>query len=554
MKKINSYRFCPLLCRALIVPALICSFAAASVIPAAAAEPGDASAADTSSDASASSDAADVADPASAAAVNVPELILSKCYLLESDNYENIADGYYQAILLTEESGKKFPALAGGLGEINTRITSSCKETFKELAEKSKEYNAGNAGDDKPVPATLEYSITPVRQDDKAVSFFTSCYSFLPGAAHGMTTFEGITIDSATGKEVALDEIIKDKRALVAAINENLRLMSTGESAGDREESISEALASVDYFPSWVLSDYGVTFRFDPDSIGVYAEGPMEAEVAFGKYPDLFTDAYGPHTGSYTLPVDTIYPVMADLNGDGVTEKVSLNARPNESENMNSYTALRVAVGDKECLRETYFFNARGVLLHTSTGKNYLYVQTITDNDYRIFSVFDLSGEKPVFVGELNGTGFTARYRKESGNTDIWYLDEQLISSPDSFTLDTHMDLMSTYSATRRYKVGDDGMPVPLTEDYEIDCDLVLTALTDLPADTVDPATGAVVKKSAVMPKGTKCRLYRTNGKDTVDLITEDGTVYRFNVTDVWPQKVNGLRIDQAFDGTMYAG
>ena len=113
---------------------------------------------------------------------------------------------------------------------------------------------------------------------------------------------------------------------------------------------------------------------------------------------------------------------------------------------------------------------------------------------------------------------------------------------------------MSTYSATRRYKVGDDGMPVPLTEDYEIDSDLVLTALTDLPADTVDPATGAVVKKSAVMPKGTKCRLYRTNGKDTVDLITEDGTVYRFNVTDVWPQKVNGLRIDQAFDGTMYAG
>ena len=154
MKKNNSYRFCPLLCRALIVPALICSFAAASVIPAAAAEPGDASAADTSSDASASSDAAGVADPASAAAVNVPELILSKCYLLESDNYENIADGYYQAILLTEESGKKFPALAGGLGEINTRITSSCKETFKELAEKSKEYNAGNAGDDKPVPAS----------------------------------------------------------------------------------------------------------------------------------------------------------------------------------------------------------------------------------------------------------------------------------------------------------------------------------------------------------------------------------------------------------------
>ena len=557
MKKISSYRLYPFLCRAFIVPALICSFAAPQVICAAAAEPGEASAGDTSSGASeadASSDTTGAADSASAAVVDVPELILSKCYLLESDNYENIADGYYQAILLTEESGKKFPALSTGLSETNTRITASCRESFKDLAEKSKEYNAGHKDADKPVPASFEYSITPVRQDDKAVSFFTSCYSFLPGAAHGMTTFEGITLDTATGKEVAIDQVIKDKKALVAAINENLRLMSTGESAGDREESISEAFASVDYFPSWVLSDNGVIFRFDPEAIGAYAEGPMEAEITFLKYPDLFTDAYGPHTGSYTLPVGTIYPVMADLNGDGVTEQISLNARPNESENMNSYTALRVAVGDKECLRETYFFNARGVLLHTGAGKNYLYVQTITDNDYRIFSVFDLNGEKPVFVGELNGTGLTARYRRESENSDIWYLDEQLISSPDSFTLDTHMDLMSTYSATRRYKVGEDGMPVPLTEDYEIDSDLVLTALTDLPADTVDPASGAVTKKSAIMPKGTKCRLYRTNGKDTVDVITEDGTVYRFNVTEVWPQKVNGLRIDEAFDGTMYAG
>ena len=40
-------------------------------------------------------------------AVLPPELILSKCYLLESDNYESIADGYFQAALLSEESANK---------------------------------------------------------------------------------------------------------------------------------------------------------------------------------------------------------------------------------------------------------------------------------------------------------------------------------------------------------------------------------------------------------------------------------------------------------------
>jgi len=552
MKNCRSHKFYSLMCKAFIVPALVCSFAVPAAIPASAADTKETGAADNASGTAAADSASDTS--AAAASVTVPELILSKCYLLESDNYENIADGYYQAVLLTEESAKSFPALSSGLDAVNTRITASCKETFKELSEGSKEFNASNKKDGAPVPATLEYSIIPTRMDDKVVSFITSCYSYLPGAAHGMTVFEGITLDVSTGKEVTLDQVVKDKRALVGAINENLRFLSTGEPAGDREESISEALASVDYFPSWVISDGGVIFRFDPSSIGAYAEGALQAEVSFAKYPDLFTDAYGPHVGSFVYPVDTFYPTIVDLNGDGTYEQVSLNARPNESENMTSYTALRVAVGDKECLRETYFFNAKGYLLHTQSSKNYLYVQTITDNDYRIFSVFDLSGEKPVFVGELNGTGFTSRYRRENETSDIWYLDEQLISSPDSFTLDSHMDLMSTYSATRRYKVGDDGMPVPLTEDYEISSDLVLTALTDLPGDIVDPSTGAVTKKSATLPKGAKCRLYRTNGKDTVDVITEDGTVYRFSVTETWPQKVNGLRLDEAFDGIMFAG
>ena len=168
--------------------------------------------------------------------------------------------------------------------------------------------------------------------------------------------------------------------------------------------------------------------------------------------------------------------------------------------------------------------------------------------------MFDLNGETPVFKGELNGTGFTARYRQDSNDPDLWYLDEQIISSPDSFSLDTHMDLMSTYSAARNYKVGEDGMPAALSEEYEIDSDLELTSLTDVPADIVDPVSGAVTKQNAVLPKGTMCSLFRTNGIDTVDVKAADGTVYRFTVTGDWPQKVNGLRLDQAFDGTMFAG
>ena len=171
MKNCRSHKFYSLMCKAFIVPALVCSFAAPAVIPASAADTKETGAADNASGTAAADSASDASAAASAA---VPELILSKCYLLESDNYENIADGYYQAVLLTEESAKKFPALSSGLDAVNTRITASCKETFKELSEGSKEFNASNKKDGAPVPATLEYSIIPTRMDDKVVSFITS--------------------------------------------------------------------------------------------------------------------------------------------------------------------------------------------------------------------------------------------------------------------------------------------------------------------------------------------------------------------------------------------
>ena len=555
MKKTRSVIIYPLLCSAVMLPAILSPLAVPSAARAAeavdAVEAGSVEAAAMAQQETASADSASSTAP-------VPELILSKCFLLESDNYESIADGYFQAILLTPASAAQYPKLSGSLSQLNKQIASSCRENFKELSDKTRQYlDSMETPDDVAPSATLESNIVPVRQDEKAVSFFTATYSHIPGAVSATTAFRGYTIDTASGQMVSLEKILsnpKDKGALAAAVSAGLRFTSTGEQAGGRDETVSVAMASEETFPAWVLSDNGVIFRFNPGVAGSQEEGPLEAEVLFSQYPDLFSDAYAAHKGSYTLPIGTVYPLMADLNGDGTTEKVSLNARPSEDGEQGSYTALRVALGDKECLHETYFFNARGVLIHTDSGKNYLYVQSVTDNDYRIISVFDLNGEAPVYKGELNGTGFTARYRRDSADPDLWYLDEQFISSPESFSLDTHLDLMSTYSASKRYKVGEDGMPSALSDIYEIDSDLVLTSLTDLPADIVDPDTGAVTKQNAILQKGTKCSLYQTNGTDTVDLKTEGGTVYRFTVTGDWPQMVNGLRLDQAFEGTMFAG
>ena len=59
------------------------------------------------------------------------------------------------------------------------------------------------------------------------------------------------------------------------------------------------------------------------------------------------------------------------------------------------------------------------------------------------------------------------------------------------------------------------------------------------------------------IPVGTKLNFWRTNGTDTVDFRTDDmesGEAFRVKVETSDGQIVNGIKLDEAFDGTMFGG
>lgn len=63
------------------------------------------------------------------------------------------------------------------------------------------------------------------------------------------------------------------------------------------------------------------------------------------------------------------------------------------------------------------------------------------------------------------------------------------------------------------------------------------------------------IAKDGMIKSGTKVKIVGTNGKDTVDLLdAADDTVYRVNINEDWPQTINGVDIEELFDGTMFAG
>ena len=97
-------------------------------------------------------------------------------------------------------------------------------------------------------------------------------------------------------------------------------------------------------------------------------------------------------------------------------------------------------------------------------------------------------------------------------------------------------------------------MPSPLTDYYEIGVDLTLTSKVPMTAEAVDPETGEATGEEKEIPAGTKLQFWRTNGADTVDLKSEDGEAFRFKIETEDGQTVNGIRLQEAFDGVMFAG
>ena len=505
------------------------------------------------------------ADPAQEAAGEVtdegvrPSIMLIQRSLMDTEDLVLVASGNYEKVQLTEEACIAYPSLNKFLTAESDAFDQRYEEYFEEVEDASEIAREQRREDTEVVPVgSLEGKIEPVRCDEEVLSFFESVYTFYPDAAHGFTFYNGYNYDTASGNPITLEDVFKDPSALQPVVEENLRLQSLEQ----EELEVGEELKS--YFGEgqgslvWAIDEQGVTFLFAPSAIAPYALGTLEAKISFAQYPDLFTGKYGPSKDGYIRKLSDYVPFAADLDGDGSREMLSVNGVSAEEDDLFEFSAIKVQVGDTEYTKEMSFFNLESYLIHTEDGKNYIYAVTTSESDYHVLSVFEIDGKEISEVGTMEETAIASVFHpvldEDDGEHD-WdesFSEKYQIVDPASFALDTTMKLMSTYGACRYYEVGSDGMPSPITDYYQIIAEVTLTSRVPLTAEAVDPETGKETGEQKELPAGTKCRLWRTNGEDTVDVMLEDGSAVRFNVEGTWPQTVNGVDLEEAFEGTVF--
>ncbi|MDO5456212.1 MAG: hypothetical protein Q4F25_04765 [Eubacteriales bacterium] len=487
-----------------------------------------------------------------------PDFLLRTKHLYEADdNNYTIASGSCSTIVLTDAYAAANPALDAAVTAYSDDLSGRAVSLFKEIAESSRtafKDMGSDSGSFQSGDMTCE--IETVRYDSQVLSFFETCSTFYSGAAHGYTGYEGRSFDVATGSRIRLSDVFRDPSKLPPVVAANLISVIDGEAVTGVEDLVAESFAGDEPSVSWVLDNEGVTFRYAPSDITAYAVGTVEARIRFSDHPDLFTDKYSARTGAYVVPLSTFIPSYTDLNGDGRKDSVLIEGVTSGDE-AQVYTGIRVTVNDKTCTAGDDFWALRPILVHTQGGRNYIYAVTTSDNDYETLTVFDLTGEVPVRVGAMPGTGFCSVYRSVSENWVDNYTDQYPVLNPASFPLQKRIALMSTYSGSRYYGTGDDGMPVPLSGYFTVDAEIPLTFKVDMTCDLVDAESDKTTGKTVSVSAGTNCRIWRTNGTDTVDLLLPDGRAVRVNVgveKDGWPQTVNGVDLEEAFDGTVFAG
>lgn len=491
-------------------------------------------------------------------------------------SWRNGATCEYNTIALSEEEAKEYPRLAKALVQYTAEKENQAQDSFYNMRDIMAEDFTGldPDTDEDTLPEFEDHSKRKVvRSDSVALSVFTDYYSYY-GGAHPYYSYSGYNFDSQTGHILACEDVVKD----VDKLNEILfdRLMEEyGKECDLEEETVKEHLAACKSGESeyeWLLGYEGVTFYFNPYCLTSFAGGMQIVHLRFDEYPDIFNDTYQQIPNNYIEPFCGYDDICIDLNQDGKVDKISATSEYTE----NIYNELYVYININD---ETYTFNyldsfeGELYLVHKD-GNNYVYHFAQGMGYGQIIQCYDVSDATAkrvhrycigecVYLGGEYEDHTEGSAEKEVSIYESMDVKEAFVD-PNQFRMQFWMDSISTVSGVTECKIAEDGLPDKISEDFnvskdwliyqtEYDAALTFTTKTELTMKVIE-ADGREGDEIA-LPKGTKLLYKRTDNKTYADFELKDGKMVRAELNCIdYPTKISGVELEEALDGTMFAG
>ncbi len=466
----------------------------------------------------------------------------------DKDNKTVYVEGSHDRIRVSPESQEQYGKLSDALDQIMKKETEAYKTQVTEYL-KARQENSENAmGENIPDMAKDQCFVR--RADQEVLSLVERSTSYA-GGAHGNTGFTTVNLDAQTGKEILLEDVIKDQNLLLKPLKEELIKKYGKDTFFDElDENIKSRLEGAeDIKPAWTLDPQGITFYYSDYDLAPYAAGTQNVTILYSAYADLFTDRYRPLEGEgYISGFCEYTDFSVDTNGDGENASVSVAYQTgDESDTMEGFEVK--TGGMTVSVEDLYSFDINQYTVHTSTGKNFLYVWCSEENDWMTLYLFDISSGQPVSAGTAD---VRPNFTVDEGDED-YSIYREVLTDPNHMVLQTRFDLLSTYEGKKTYQAIEN--PKPETSDpyYIITSNITLESKKEITGDVVDEE-GKVLEESVKIPSGSSFTLYRTDGKDLVDTRLKDGRLLRLKVEGTYPPSVNGTDGNELFEKLFYAG
>ena len=448
----------------------------------------------------------------------------------------------YEGLTLSDESANKYPLIKNILSSIIEENNSSCLSSFYDLTSMAYQFSS--------MPDMTLYSHSNVfvrRADSRILSllFTTDSYS---GGAHGSYYFEGKSIDVQSGKELSLRDMTNDVQALSKIIYNKLMENYTREHFFDAEavdEYIFEQFDSLE----WVADYNGITVIFNHYEIAPYASGSQIVMIPYDEIPGLKNDEYKKTPKSYAVELAPYMVHYFSLDDDDILNKLNIYYA---MENSYEPVPITLNVDDAEITLSDYSYDSKAILVHMNKGENYMYTQVGIEetNEIHIHKLSSFGAKKlHIFDGSL-------RYMYDM-DTELG--SQKVFTNPMSFELSHMSSVISTVNSYRSYFVNKEGIPQHFADQnlYIVDSDwgTKYTLLRPLEVEIIDSKTGKV-KETKTLKEGDKLTYYRTDSEKICDLKLSDGKIARIeiDVANTWPRTINGVNIEEIFEGIEFAG
>ena len=264
----------------------------------------------------------------------------------------------------------------------------------------------------------------------------------------------GYNYDTLTGKELALGEVVTDLSALSEVLVEKLRELFPAQADSVRdfmdEAFLRESLVSDSAF-SWVLGYEGISFYFNSDVNFPCGRQSVKVYVPFAEYPGLFVNQYTevPKAYSCDILLDDSFAEEYYQTDKAEGRAKELLIYPAWDVELREYTGLNLMRDGELQTVPLQCDSLFGTIVHTSEGKDYLYVQTEgEDTLIHVYSFDPVLKELAQIPGRLPQHTHSSMML-----SDTWF------GNPDCFAV---MAGDPEAYHTVLYRVGEDGIPEPL--------------------------------------------------------------------------------------------